>query len=319
MSGWPRLSRRAAIAAVTALGVGHVGAAPSAWRAGIATPRGRSETAAATIDGRIYLAGGFGGEHQVDCFDTATGEWNQVADLPLSVHHPGVAALDGLLYVAGGYETSQHRAVATVQRYDPASDRWSLAADLPVAKGAFGLVAAAGRLWTTGGAAERLGGPALGDVAIYDPAADRWTTSPPPLPVPREHLAVVAIGQAIYAIGGRANGDESNAIAGRVDRFDIDRGAWETLAELPVPRGGLAGVAMDDRVVVLGGERGDKLFAAVDCFDPASGTWSALPPMPTARHGLMATFLEGVLYAMAGSVLAGRVDNVTTVELWEHP
>ncbi len=313
----PILGGPAARAAIRAEAT-PAGQAEPRWSEQPPIPQARSELGAAVIGSAIYVVGGFGGGSRVDRFDTETGTWQRVADLPIAVHHPGVAALDGTLYVAGGYREDDHRAVADVWAYDPAADAWERRAALPVARGAFGLAALDGYLYAVGGARQRLGGPVTGRVDRYDPRDDRWEARQS-LSVPREHLAVVAGGGHLYAVGGRANGDESETFAAAHERYDPVEDRWETLPPLPVPRGGLAGVYVNGWVIVLGGERGDRIFADVNAFDTTTKRWHALPAMPTARHGLAAAVVGATLYAITGSTLAGRVQNTSVVEALRLP
>jgi N-acetylneuraminic acid mutarotase len=285
----------------------------SPWLELTPIPQARSEFAGAAIGPHIFVAGGFDSEARFDRFDTDTGEWRRLARLPEEVHHPGVAALDGRVYVAGGYRIDDMREVGTVWAYDTTRNVWERRADLPTPRGAFGLVALDGRLYAVGGARVELGGPVTGAVEVYDPATNTWQRLAA-LPTPREHLAVIALDGRIYAIGGRANGDEGDEFASANEVYDPATNHWSALAPLPVPRGGLAGVAVAGQVVVLGGERGQTTFADVDAFDPATNTWTALPAMPTARHGLAAAAVGETIYAIAGSTRAGTVDNTPVVE-----
>src|SRR5665811_2043779 len=129
------------------------------------------------------------------------------------------------------------------------------------------------------------------------------------MPTPREHLAVVASDGRIYAIGGRASGDEGERFAAAAEVYDIVTDQWKTLPELPTPRGGFPGVFTQGQVVVLGGERGTRAFDTVEAYDPARGEWRALPPMPTARHGLAAVVIGGAIYAIGGSTQARVAEN----------
>ena len=89
-----------------------------------------------------------------------------------------------------------------------------------------------------------------------------------------------------------------------VDVYDIASGRWSTLpAPLPTQRAGAPAVAMDGRLVVLGGESPAQVpgHGEVEAYDPATQRWSTLPPLPRGRHGTQATMLDGVLHVAAGS------------------
>jgi N-acetylneuraminic acid mutarotase len=77
------------------------------WAPGQSLPTPRSEIAAAVLNGRLYVAGGFGNPRATIlddflAFDPATGAWTELAPLPQARHHAALTALDGRLYLTGG-------------------------------------------------------------------------------------------------------------------------------------------------------------------------------------------------------------------------
>lgn len=281
-------------------------ASPSAvgWQARAPLPTTRTEVAAAALDGRIYVAGGYAADGStldvVEIYDPATDTWATAAALPAGRNHMGLAALGGRLYAVGGYggPISASVASADVWAYDPATNSWSSAAPLPVPRAAHALVAEEGRLYVIGGV-----GPEAHTTLVYDPAANTWTGLSP-IPTEREHLAAAALDGRIYAVAGRADGRNLDT----VEAYLIADDRWETLPSLPTSRSGLAAAVLGGQVYVVGGEAIDgsgETFADVEVFDPASGQWSTAEPMPTARHGLGAVAVDGILYVLGGGPVAG--------------
>src|SRR3954447_25469687 len=70
------------------------------WREIAPLASARSGIPRVTLDGKIYICGGLGGDQRVDRYDPKTDSWEQLADLSVGVNHPGVATLDGKVYVA---------------------------------------------------------------------------------------------------------------------------------------------------------------------------------------------------------------------------
>lgn len=124
-----------------------------------------------------------------------------------------------------------------------------------------------------------------------------WRTEPGPS-APREHLGVAAAGGAVYALGGRTAGMDTNVADAEV--FDPDRGTWVRLPDLPTARGGIGAAAPDGYVVAVGGEQPAGTFAEVQALDLEAVRWVRLPPLPTPRHGLGVAAVGPVLYAIAG-------------------
>lgn len=78
---------------------------------------------------------------------------------------------------------------------------------------------------------------------------------------------------------------------------------WTTLASLSSgPRQENAVVALDGRVMVLGGFDGNaQIVDRVDIYDPHSDSWSAGTPLPAERHHINAAVVGGKLY-LVGSL-----------------
>src|SRR3989442_15359617 len=80
---------------------------PGTWTPLAPMPTARQEVAAAALDGRIFVIGGFGANFEpvatVEVYDPATDRWEVRMPLPAPTHHLAAAAVGGRLFVAGGY------------------------------------------------------------------------------------------------------------------------------------------------------------------------------------------------------------------------
>lgn len=288
------------------------------WGSAAVLQPARSEYAAAVLDGAIYVAGGFGALSRFERYDPLADAWEQLADLPEPRHHLSLAAVDGAVFLAGGHTESTHTATDTFWRYDPGTDAWETLEPLPQGpRGGLGAAVIDGLLYLAGGSSGDLSGPATADLARYDPAAASWELLSP-MPTPREHLAVAAAAELLVTIGGRDGSNEDPALLSATERYDPSSDSWEVGAALPVPRAGMGVAADGETVVVLGGERfsGDQpmSFDSVNRYEVATDQWTALTPLPEGRHGLAAAIVDGTLYAMSGSTLAGGIENVERVD-----
>src|SRR5581483_11059689 len=125
-----RRAHRRSAAAIFSLVMLIFGAAPApgapgpgAWQKRAPVPTARTEVAAAALDGKIYVIGGYQkGAGRVEEYDPAKNSWRPRAALPAALHHAGAAAVNGKLYVVGGF-ISGKGAVDTVYEYDPAAAR----------------------------------------------------------------------------------------------------------------------------------------------------------------------------------------------------
>ena len=167
------------------------------------------------------------------------------------------------------------------------------------------MVATDGRLYVVGGI-----GPTA-DVLIYDPATDTWATGAP-MTESRDHLAVVAIGSEIWAIGGRSGGQNHT----RVDIYDTSTDSWRDGPPLPEPTSGATEAAIDGVIFVSGGEDPSGSGGVIDRHwrldtrDQAAG-WEPLSPPPLAVHGAHGAALNGRFLIVGGALRQGAFSRLS--------
>ena len=303
----------------TATGDGSGSDAGFVWVALPSLPVPRQETGVAALGGDIYVVGGFTGAGvvpTVEAYDPASRSWRDAGVLPLAVHHANVAAVNGKLYVVGALTGLNFAATRAVYEYDPATRTWTPKAQLPAGteRGGAAVAVAQGRIYLAGGFRQ---GAAVADFSSYDPSTD--THAPlAPLPVARDHLVGGAVGDSIFAIGGRSG--SITALDGRVDRYDIMDGGWRSAAPMLTPRGGCAAGVSGTRIIVAGGEGNrsgpaSNVFPHVEVFDTVANSWADAGVMRTARHGTGGAVVNGVFYVPGGATVEafGATDIVEAV------
>jgi N-acetylneuraminic acid mutarotase len=285
----------------------------------------RTEVAAAALDGKIYVAGGFSKPNlqnvlklaissDVEVYDPASDSWSTTTPLPEGRHHAGMVSLDGFLYVIGGFTKaflSIWHAVPTVYRYDPSTKEWRELAPMPTARGALGVTVYQDRIYAIGGYDGKNNSAA---VEIFNPETNMWSAAAS-MPTPRDHLAVATVGSRIYAIGGRPELDYHQNMS-IVEEYDPHTNQWQSRASMPTARSGITAGVIDNWIYVIGGESGEGTFARNEAFNPAEDQWQTMAPMPTARHGLGSAVINKRLYAISGGPTPGgsfsRVNEVFT-------
>jgi hypothetical protein len=137
------------------------------------------------------------------------------------------------------------------------------------------------------------------------------------LPKARDHLAVVAAGGRIHAIGGRLDASSQNTDFN--DIYNPVTNTWQAGAPLPTSRSGVAGALYEGMIVVAGGEcRDKKTYPENEAYDIKTGCWSTLAPMPAGRHGFGGVAVGRDLYFAAGAVGCGggqRTDQLLVFRL----
>jgi hypothetical protein len=148
-----------------------------AWRAGPSTLFPHAQQDAVTLsDGRVLIAGGYGGRAEV--FDPKAGRWKEVGG-PHLLAHPILAPLrNGDALLATGVNGAG-QAFTSANLFDPKTDRWSSAAAMAIGRDSpIGVELRDGRVLVAGGAASR---QVLRSAEIYDGRSNRWTSAAPML------------------------------------------------------------------------------------------------------------------------------------------
>ena len=285
-----------------------------AWHTAAPAAMKRTEVAAATVGGKIYLVGGFEEPSisnvvnlsitpVVEEYDASTDKWSSKASMPVGLHHVGVGVVGGRLYVIGGYKQSGLSVwapVGTLYAYDPAVNAWTELAAMPTARGALSVSVHEGNLYAIGGF-DGKGNSAA--VEVYDPAKNVWSTRAS-LPTPRDHLATATAAGKVYAIGGRVKGDYHRNLS-VTEVYDPGSDKWTKAPDLPTARSGITAAEIGGRVYVFGGEGANGTFHENEAYDPAREAWQVMAPMPTARHGLGSGVIDGHIHLISGGPTPG--------------
>ena len=269
------------------------------WSRLAPVPTARSEVAAAELNGKLYVFGGFGpGAIANEEYDPATDTWRARAPIPGPVNHAAAVALGDRIYLIGGFD-DRFGPVDTVLAYDPAADAWESLPDLPAPRGALAAAAVDGLIYAIGGQ-----GPSgdVGTTEVYDPVGRTWR-SLAGMPTPRDHLASSEVSGKIYVIGGRLGSFTRNV--GNGERYDPGTDGWTAFSPLPTVRSGIGASAVDGRIYVFGGESGDGTFDDNERYDPETDTWTKMPSLPTARHELASVAVGNRIYVLAGGPTPG--------------
>ena len=283
--------------------------AAAGWSEGPQAPFARLEMATATLDGRIWMAGGLEADGAVSdalaIFDPVTGEWSDGPTLPVAVHHAALASDGEHLFLIGGYLGATNAPTDDVHVFDPAARAWEAGPPLPEPR-------AAGAATHDGTRIVYGGGVGQDGVRheLFALADGSWSVIGT-LTRAREHLAATTDGSGrAWFMGGRQGGLDRNV-------GDVDLVEGTSVGRLPslTPRGGVAAFfAPEIGACLTGGEAPSFAYSMVECVD-AEGRVSALPEMLQRRHGHGVAVIDGVAYALLGGEMPGLSASATMERL----
>ncbi len=125
----------------------------------------------------------------------------------------------------------------------------------------------------------------------------RWTELAP-LSVARASLAVAAVDNAIYSIGG----ESAEGVTGLLERYAPQTNSWQTLEPKPSPASAISAAVIGGNIYVPGGKLANGSASNnLEVFDPQQNAWQQKAPLPKSVYGYALTAFEGKLYLFGGT------------------
>ena len=250
-----------------------------------------------TVDGKIYLMGGFipAGDGTNDKASRRTSRWAHV--------------------------------------YNPQTKQWTRLPDMPGRREYTRAIATNDAIYVMGGSMQRQGNPEGEFVSDDCFKLDlkkmplRWEKQGN-LNVPRTHMGVGRVGDLLIVCGGvkwdRAHGYHSSTIKNTVDLFDLSRPheGWQSKTPIPgVGRGWIASAPCKDQFYIFSGLTfdDDRRSTWVDQslrYDPQADRWTQIAKPPVWVSGWEgATYRDRYIIIVGGNVGPTKVPY-TNANLW---
>jgi RHS repeat-associated protein len=266
---------------------------------------------AVSLEDRIYfLPQNVGLTQDLWEYTPPSNSWARKKDYRTSKNF-GIASLNGKVYTVGGWGDDDlvGLTAASVMKsldvYDAASNTWETKASMTYPRMHLGAaVTVSGKLYAVGGAAAEGNGVAYAYIEEYNPLTNTWTTKSSTNFTARSQLAVVAVGDTVYAIGGRLS--NSSSATNLVQAYNPATNTWTTKANLPVARMDAGAAVIDGKIYVVGGRSayGGLPQNTVYEYNPSTNVWTTKQPMPYAA-ALAGVAAGGKLYVVGGESISG--------------
>lgn len=215
------------------------------------------------------------------------------------VHGSTYSTLDGKAFEElAPHQVGQRQLESPAPKGEPG--RWAARAPLPLPRSEMAWATAwQHRLHVVGGYGD--GAVSRPYHHVYDPKDDRWSELAP-LPRGANHIAVVADGGRLYALGGFIEQNRTPDDNAFVYEFGEDR--WRPIARLSRERGAASAVALGGRIHLVGGaalpSRERASVGWHEAYDPAADRWEARKALPAARDHAGAVAHAGRIHVIGG-------------------
>jgi N-acetylneuraminic acid mutarotase len=270
------------------------------WVSGAPAPAADTSQAAATIDGMIYMVGGFntGNLASLYAYNPVTNVWSSKSPLPGPRYAGnGAGVINGQLYIAGGWTQSPPLPHDDLFIYNPASNSWSSGASLSHLSGCGATGVINGKLYVYSPCNGFSG--YVQTLDVYNPATNAWTNLAASSAQHVFPASAVINGKLYLAGGGTTTATASNV----VEVYDPVPNGWTTLAPMPVAvAGAISYATIDGRLLVLGGtDAAGTPVANGQLYNPVTNKWSTSKALPAPLTGGAGAVDYGFYYVLGGA------------------
>ena len=277
------------------------------WETGNTMAISRESAEAESVDGCIYIMGGFDenklvGE-TVEKYDPVENRFYFMAPMPNGSINFASVAVGHLIYVSGGMARPDGggppNKSSVFSVYNTKTNTWAKLASSPwrISSHTLGANASGTKLYILGGA---LSSQTNDKVLIYDIASNGWSIGAARMPTPVSGPVGFSNNNIIYAAGGVEW--KTDVTLSKIQYYSIDEDKW---GEIPMPYSYIAGAAtllLDGKVYFTGGQtaENDNPMRNVNILNLADHTWGGGIPLKSPRMRHCSVECQGLLYVLGG-------------------
>jgi N-acetylneuraminic acid mutarotase len=250
-------------------------------------------------------------------YDPIADSWKSLPPLPTKRGSAVAVEVGGKIYTIGGATTMEgtvlddsrgrlgdskdpfftafgpSKVLSVNEVYDPATNKWETRNPMSVPRNhAFG-AAVNGKIYVIGGRTGHafiLAATNTDVVEEYDPRSDTWNIPKERMPTARSGGVTGTDGRRIYVAGGEVTTQELVGAFRAIEAYDPLTNTWSALPPMPMPRHGVAGAVINNRLYLVSGMI--QSAGALVFLDPTLATHTVNqdildltpfnPPLPTA-------------------------------------
>jgi Common central domain of tyrosinase/Kelch motif len=252
-------------------------------------------------------------------YDPVADSWKSLAPLPMKRGSAVAVEVGGKIYTIGGATTMEGRVLddslgrlgeskdpffsafgparvlSVNEVYDPATNKWETREPMSVPRNHAFAGAVNGKIYVIGGRTGHafiLTATNTDVVEEYNPISNTWSVPKERMPTARSGGISGTDGRRIYVAGGEVTTQELVGAFRAIEVYDPLTNSWSTLPPMPMPRHGVAGAVIGNRLHLVSGMI--QSAGALVFLDPTLATHTVAhdilelpstpnPPTPAAK------------------------------------
>ena len=262
--------------------------------------------------GMVFIFGGEGTEHTVDCYNPRTNNWSKRGKMRAPRREASAVCIKNKIYILGG-ENDKRGILNSTIIYLIDSDKWVASTKMRYKRSGHGSCVINGHIYVTGG---HNGETILNTTEKFEPETELWMTLSP-MNMERCWLGVASTGGHMFAAGGY----DGDCVLDSVEVYLPDNDKWSYVAPMLLPRERLGLCAVRGTLYAVGGRRG-RAIADCECYDSRSNSWRKISPLLAPRDGMGVVVNDKFIYAIGGFSVKSHALTVERFvqkkNLWER-
>ena len=262
--------------------------------------------------GLIYIFGGEGTEHTVDCFNPRTSTWTKRGKMRAPRREAAAVSIGNKIYILGG-ENDKRGILNSTIIFMIDNDKWIATTKMRYKRSGHGACVINGNIYVTGG---HNGETILNTAEKFETDTELWVTLSP-MNMERCWLGVASSGGHMFAAGGY----DGDSVLDSVEVYLPDNDKWSYVAPMSLPRERLGLCAVRGQIYAVGGRRG-RAVADCEMYDSRANSWRKISPLLAPRDGMGVVVSDKYIYVLGGfSVKAHSLTVERYVQkknLWER-